>query len=254
MGQKWPDYLWIVRHGESAGNVARDAAELAGLDSIDVPMRDVDVPLSPLGERQATALGRWFGSMPAGDRPTVVIASPYVRARQTCETLLEASGLEREGVHLLFDERLREREFGIFDRLTRDGAHEKYPDLADMREALGKFYFRPPGGESWCDVIMRLRSFVNTMSRDHRRERVLVVGHLVVVLCFRYLLENLTEETVLQIDRSREVANCSVTGYAYDPTLARDGRLALRMFNFVTPLEEAGEIVTTRPDSPVGPK
>jgi broad specificity phosphatase PhoE len=28
--QKWPQTLWIVRHGQSAGNVARDAAELAG--------------------------------------------------------------------------------------------------------------------------------------------------------------------------------------------------------------------------------
>ncbi|MFL5607470.1 MAG: histidine phosphatase family protein, partial [Gemmatimonadaceae bacterium] len=31
MPQRWPDRLWIVRHGESAGNVARDAAMTAGL-------------------------------------------------------------------------------------------------------------------------------------------------------------------------------------------------------------------------------
>jgi len=54
--QKWPDVLWIVRHGESAGNVARDAAMEAGLAVIDIPLRDVDVPLSTLGERQASAL------------------------------------------------------------------------------------------------------------------------------------------------------------------------------------------------------
>ena len=29
MQQRWPDRLWIVRHGESAGNVARDAAQAA---------------------------------------------------------------------------------------------------------------------------------------------------------------------------------------------------------------------------------
>ncbi|MEG0886528.1 MAG: histidine phosphatase family protein, partial [Janthinobacterium sp.] len=27
MEQKWPQHIWIVRHGQSAGNVARDAAE-----------------------------------------------------------------------------------------------------------------------------------------------------------------------------------------------------------------------------------
>ena len=42
----WPRRLWIVRHGESAGNVARDAAHRAGLERIDISERDVDVPLS----------------------------------------------------------------------------------------------------------------------------------------------------------------------------------------------------------------
>jgi broad specificity phosphatase PhoE len=55
--QGWPDTLWIVRHGESAGNVARQEAVAAGLPVIDLPFRDVDVPLSPRGEEQAVALG-----------------------------------------------------------------------------------------------------------------------------------------------------------------------------------------------------
>ncbi|RYE92565.1 MAG: hypothetical protein EOO75_06385, partial [Myxococcales bacterium] len=42
----WPRALWLVRHGESAGNVARDAAEAAGLPLIDITARDVDVELS----------------------------------------------------------------------------------------------------------------------------------------------------------------------------------------------------------------
>ena len=31
MRQNWPAKLWLVRHGQSQGNVARDAAEEAGL-------------------------------------------------------------------------------------------------------------------------------------------------------------------------------------------------------------------------------
>src|SRR5215210_3334110 len=57
--QQWPQTLWIVRHGQSAGNVARDAAEAAGMALIDVEFRDIDVPLSGLGEEQSRALGRW---------------------------------------------------------------------------------------------------------------------------------------------------------------------------------------------------
>ena len=55
MQSGWPKRLWIVRHGESAGNVARNAAYAAGVAEIDVQSRDVDVPLSPLGSEQAAA-------------------------------------------------------------------------------------------------------------------------------------------------------------------------------------------------------
>lgn len=69
----WPTRLYLVRHGESAGNVARDRAEAAGLPTIDIEGRDVDVPLSALGERQSRALGRWFRARDEAERPTVVL-------------------------------------------------------------------------------------------------------------------------------------------------------------------------------------
>ncbi|PYS48408.1 MAG: histidine phosphatase family protein [Acidobacteria bacterium] len=252
--QKWPDVLWIVRHGESAGNVARDEAEAAGLPLIDIKTRDVDVPLSEMGEHQATALGNWFRKLPIDAQPTIVLASPYVRARETARRVLEAAGIDTEEITFLTDERLREREFGIFDRLTRVGIQDKYPDLAEARTALGKFYFRPPGGESWCDVILRLRSVIGSITRDYRRERVLVVSHQVVVNCFRYLLERMTEDEILAIDKAKEIANCSVTSYEFNPNLGRHGKLTLQLYNFCAPLEEAGAPITTKPDVPVAPK
>jgi len=75
--KRWPERLWIVRHGQSAGNVARDAADAAGLPEIDIAVRDADVPLSRLGEEQSLALGRWFGAMATDERPNVVLISPY---------------------------------------------------------------------------------------------------------------------------------------------------------------------------------
>src|SRR5215204_6252021 len=79
MQKRWPERLWIVRHGQSAGNVARDAADAAGLPEIDIAVRDADVPLSRLGEEQSPALGRWFGAMATDERPNVVLISPYRR-------------------------------------------------------------------------------------------------------------------------------------------------------------------------------
>jgi broad specificity phosphatase PhoE len=253
--QKWPDVLWIVRHGQSAANVARDAAEAAGLKEIALDFkRDTDVPLSEYGERQAHALGRWFSHMPKEQQPQVVLTSTYVRAIRTAEIALEAAEIDPADCTFITDERLREKEFGVLDRLTKDGIKERFPDQFAFREALGKFYHRPPGGESWCDVILRLRSIIDTITRDYRRERVLVVAHSVVVLCFRYLIERMTEEQILAIDRTDDVANCAITEYVYSQTLGRHGRLALRRYNFVAPLEAEGAPVTTKKDVPVAPK
>jgi probable phosphoglycerate mutase len=250
MERRWPDVLWIVRHGQSAGNVASDAAHLAGLSEIPIAERDVDVPLSALGEQQARALGRWFAAMPEHERPTVVLASPYLRARRTAELIREAGGFSAD-LGIDADERLREKEFGILDRLTRGGVAERFPEQAEFRRLLGKFYHRPPGGESWCDVILRLRSALDTLSLHQREERVLIVCHQVVVLCMRYLLECMTEAEILGIDAAQEVANCSVTSYEFNPRLGPKGRMELTAFNFVAPLEVAGAPVTTRPDEAV---
>lgn len=251
MQSRWPARLWIVRHGESAGNVARDAAHASGLARISIEERDVDVPLSLRGVEQAQALGRWFSALPAADRPEVVLTSPYLRARHTADLIAEHARLADSICERAVDERLREREFGILDRLTTAGIHQLFPEQAEARRLLGKFYHRPPGGESWCDVILRLRSALDTVSLHHARRNVLIVGHQVVVLCLRYLIENLTEAEILSIDAKGDVVNCGVTEYAFDGKVGADGALRLMRYNFVAPLEEAGAPVTSAPDLPV---
>jgi broad specificity phosphatase PhoE len=241
-----------VRHGESAGNVARDAAEAAALPVIDIADRDMDVALSPLGREQSRALGAWFAGQPKDQQPDIVLCSPYLRARHTAMAVMKALGIPPQDAR--HDERLREKEFGILDRLTRHGIRAKFPDLAAQRAHVGKFYFRPPGGESWCDVILRLRSVIDTITREHHGQRVLIVGHQVIVTCMRYLLERLDEAQVLDMDRQADVPNCGVTSYVFDPRVGRQGKLVLEHVNFLAPLLEAGAPVTAAPDVPVAPK
>ena len=250
--QIWPDLLYIVRHGESAGNVARDAALEAGHPMIDIDIRDVDVPLSKLGELQAIALGRWLGALQPEERPNIMLTSPYLRARHTAGLIVKTAGMSEDTYSLIVDERFREKEFGVLDRLTHVGVEEHFPEQAEFRRRLGKFYHRPPGGESWSDVILRLRSATEMTSREYCGERVLIVCHAVVVLCMRYILEHLTETELLAVDKKAEIANCSVTLYEHDPTLGPRGNLRLKLFNFVAPLEEAGAPVTSEPDTSVG--
>jgi probable phosphoglycerate mutase len=240
VSQRWPEQLWIVRHGQSAGNVVRDSADATGKLTVDISERDVDVPLSALGFDQARALGHWFNSLAPQCRPTVVLTSPYLRAQQTVACIAEAGGLQ-SAAGVRADERIREREFGIIDRLTRLGIAKKFPEQAAARERQGKFYYRPPGGESWCDVILRLRTVLDTISLHHsgRGTRVLIVAHQVVVLCLRYLLEGMSEEQILRVDHDGEVVNCGVTEYRLRCDASAltndDALLQLVKYNFVVP-------------------
>jgi len=252
MHTQWPSTLWLVRHGQSAGNVARDAAEAQGLPMIDLTSRSIDTPLSPLGVQQSEALGQWFAGLPEGTGPEIVLTSPYARAHRTAELIAQQAGLS--GVRLRLDERLREKEFGILDRYTRRGIEQTFPELAEQRALVGKFYFRPPGGESWCDVILRLRSALEMITREYGGRRVLVVGHQVIVNCMRYLLEQMDERQILDIDARGDLPNCGVTSYRAPAGGAPDQPMQVDLVNFTAPLIEAQTPVTSEPDASTGAK
>lgn len=201
--------MWLVRHGESEGNVANARARRDGALRLDITVNDPNIELSPTGETQANALGSWLGELPAERQPTVVVVSPYVRAQQTATLALAAAGLTSLAQHR--DERLRDREQGVLDRLTAAGLRERYPEEADRRDYLGKFWFRPMGGESWADVALRVRSALRDIRMDLSEERVLIVSHDAPILLCRYVLERLSEAEVTAL--SGQVQNCSVTRY-----------------------------------------
>lgn len=208
---KDPQTIWLIRHGESVGNVARQQAERNQAKTIETPCREPDVELSENGVKQSERLSKWFAAQT--EKPTIIYSSPYLRAQITTQILLNHSGIDLD---IKTDERLREREFGVFDCLTKEGALEKFPELCDLRERWGKFYFRPPAGESWADVILRLRSFIETDLSKLADENVLIVTHEVVIRCFRYILENLSEHEIMTIDKASDVENGAVTSYEFD--------------------------------------
>ena len=236
-----PRALTLIRHGESAGNVANDAAIAANLQQLDISIRDMDVPLSPLGERQAHELGAWFS---CHDAPDVVLCSPYRRALATAQIALDAGGIDRP---IRMDERLREREFGMLDRLTKAGIEARYPEQAAARAFLGKFFHRPPGGESWADVGARVRAVLVDLRLDWPDADVVVVTHQAVIMLFRYVLEELDEHQLLEIDAANQIANTAVTRYEW----TADGP-QLTLFNDSSHLDAIE--TTDAPDVPAAPR
>lgn len=232
--------LILVRHGESQGNVAAAEAYEQDLEAIEVDERDADVELSSAGRDQARALGLALATAADDERPDVVWCSPYVRALQTARIALEAADLE---LSVRVDERLRDRELGILDRLTFTGVQARHPEEAELRKRLGKFYHRPSGGESWADVALRLRSVLVDLDRAEDGRRVLVVCHDAVVMLIRYVCEQMTEAQILETE-SEPVRNVSIT------RLSRASDAApweLTGFNDVTHLEGEPTPATQHP-------
>lgn len=227
--QKWMTHLVIVRHGESQRNVGKDAATARGELEYGGGIRDMDVTLTSRGEKQSEATGKYLGKKFCFDR---IFVSPYVR---TVETAALMTASFKGSPQMLREDRIREKEFGILDGLTKPGIIKKYPEEWRRRERDGKYYYRPPGGESFPDVALRIHSFLGTLARDCTKQSVLVVSHSVVVLMFRRLLERLGEKELLAIDRDPEqdVCNCSVTWYEFDLAAGHKGRMVLREFNGV---------------------
>jgi broad specificity phosphatase PhoE len=91
------------------------------------------------------------------------------------------------------------------------GIRQRYQSVAERRRTLGKLYYRPPGGESWADIVLRLRSFLADLDRTDDSGCALVVCHDAVILLLRYVLEGLTEAQLLDVARGEPLGNASVT-------------------------------------------
>jgi broad specificity phosphatase PhoE len=232
-----PKSLTLVRHGESLGNVADAKARDARADHLDLDARDADVELSETGRRQAEALQNYVARLPAESRPTLVICSPYERAAATSRIALAGSALDRA-----LDERLRERDLGQFDGLTGAGIRRQYAEESDRRSKVGKFYYQPPGGESWADVVLRVRSLLADLRHGYETERVWMFTHQAVIMSFRYVLEGLQEAELLEIDRTSGISNCSLTTY----DRASEG-LTLSAFASTEALDQLEAAVTDEP-------
>jgi len=230
--------LWLVRHGESTANVLATNAQRSRLEVIPVEHRDADVPLSASGVQQAHALGAWLAENADGSSPGSIWSSPYLRAQQTLAVALEASGLDRP---FLVDERLRDRELGILDTLTSHGVDVRYPDESARRRWLGKFYYRPPGGEAWTDVALRIRSFLRDIDGADSTGPVLIAAHDAVVLVFLYICLGWSEQELLSFAATHTVLNASVTRLTRRPD---EQFWTLEVFSHDDHLEALGAPVT----------
>jgi broad specificity phosphatase PhoE len=219
--------LILIRHGQSAANVAFPLANQRGLRESGLSGRDTDVELTGLGVAQARAVGRWLAALAPGELPEVVITSPYLRARETWRIAAGTSGLSLPAPGT--DDRLVDRLTGELEMLTDAAIHERFPDEPARFEQAGEYAYRPPGGETFSDIADRLTSFLADLNGEHTGRRVVVVAHDSVVLMMRSVIEGLELAALPGIVAQHgQIGNASITSFRES-----SGRLVLDRYNSV---------------------
>ncbi|AVA25316.1 MULTISPECIES: phosphoglycerate mutase family protein [unclassified Rhizobium] len=203
-------HIFLVRHGESLGNISEQAYRQFG---------DHNVPLTQWGYRQVLEAGRVIAShlkaRPSAEASKLSIwYSPYLRTLQSKDALLEVLPSECD-TDSREDYLLREQDFGLFTEIyDRAEQKRKFPEefekWARLRNNNGKFYARPPDGESRADVAQRVRLFLQTVMHEakHGRNNVIIVGHGVTNRAFEM---NFLHHSVDWFERSDNPGNADVT-------------------------------------------
>lgn len=145
----------IVRHGETAWNL--DVRWQGHLDS----------PLTVRGIAQAEALARRLSEMEF----SALYSSDLGRAYQTARITANATGHR-----IAVDERLRERNLGIFQGLRTDEIQQSYPEEYGLHKSIGPDYVIP-GGESLRQQVERNLSCLEEIGQRHAGESIVVVTH-----------------------------------------------------------------------------
>jgi len=151
-----------VRHGESTWNVEGRWQGQA------------DPPLTELGERQAAVAAQAVGAVDA------IVASDLQRAIHTAAIISTAIGVGP----VLVDPRMRERNAGEWQGLTRDEIEERYPGwLKDKK--------RPDGFEHDEPVVARALGLLDELAATYEDAAVLIITHGGVI---RALERHLTDD------------------------------------------------------------
>jgi probable phosphoglycerate mutase len=213
MNDHLPSNLILIRHGESTFNVARAEAKAAGATySRPIKTKDADVELTDEGRRQS--------AVTAVHLPLSIhafITSPYKRALATAFIAQAAYrakyGYSYDYPHLLEDERLREKEYGIWNTYSQDEMKVQHGYENQRRKDEGRFYYRPIGGENIPDVKLRVHQMLGDICYRFGGRRVVLVSHALTILAIRSVLENWSPEEFVSKDVKNDVRNCCVISY-----------------------------------------
>ena len=228
MSERKDLHLYLVRHGETHGNVQRKLYQ---------EVADHAILLTKRGVRQAEVAGSFlakrlrkeYDADPEGFGSIRVWHSPYYRTRQTAFGILYELGQRfdpQSGIITYREEPfLNEQKAGLFDGLTDEEFEKEFPKEADNynrhKRHCGRIWGTAPLGETRMDVVIRVKQHFRTVVEDYigrNIRHVVIVSHGVTSRAYtmgwmRYVPEWLDSEINPQNCAIRYIFGQRKTGY-----------------------------------------
>jgi broad specificity phosphatase PhoE len=208
-----PKNIVLVRHGQSEANV--EQKKIKSGETIEVPQWYKDTPdykfrLSKKGVLQAESAGVWIAEniLPFCGDFDKALTTTHVRGMET------AGHLAIGGLKWRIDDRVREREWGIYGQLSNEERERRYPEHVKLKKS-DPFFWRADGGESIADVTMRVRQLRDRLEEEMIGGNVIITAHGEYIDATRYVNERMTHEQWLYVeaDEAQKVANCMIVHY-----------------------------------------
>ncbi len=231
-----PERLVLVRHGESEGNWAK-YAERRGKHVFTEEFRSRhsgDYRLTDLGIKQAQAAGEWLRRH-GPEMFDEFFVSSYTRAMET------AVHLNLPNARWRVESMIRERDYGDIDIMSEVERDRRFHE-AMRHQKTYPLRWIPPNGESLLHVCeTRIRMMLDRFHRQHDQDKVVIVAHGEIMWCFRYLLENMSEERYNELEHSKDpkdrIHNCQIIEYSRRDPFSGDLRDKLGYMRSVNPLD-----------------
>ncbi|QYN55143.1 histidine phosphatase family protein [Lactobacillus panisapium] len=198
--------VYIVRHGQTDTN-----------KTLAINGSGTNLPLNETGIKQAEALRDSFDI----NKIDYVYASPLTRAKQTAEIL------NQNKHNIIYDDRLKEMNYGNWDGKSAADIRSKYPQAFDDLGYFTENYTNYCTGESYEHLAARLTDFWHDLVQRHVNESVALVFH---GTASRSMVKNILGSK--KISKIGEMQNAGVTNISVDD---HSKEAFLRYYNRVAP-------------------
>ena len=174
--------LLVVRHGQTHFNSERRYQGAT------------DTELNTIGSQQARSVARQMLDYEVD----VIVSSPLKRALQTAEVVAETIAREEDSAReIAVMEQFAERSVGVYEGLTPEEAHEKFPEWWEQNSTR-QIHMAPPGAESILELGCRVMHGLNQIRERYAGKTVLLVTHGYVGRMIYGILNRVSDESFHQ--------------------------------------------------------